>query len=154
MSKKFLTKSKFSTARQCPRKLYYTNNKEYGDSKLDDGFLKALARGGFQVGALAQQYYPGGVLVDTLDKESALKQTDDLLKNDNVIIFEGAFQFGNLFIRADVVRKTGKFIELIEVKAKSMDSTEEFQVWNKTSAKSGKYKLHGDYGDKIIVKKV
>jgi hypothetical protein len=150
VSAKLLTKSKFSQSWECPRKLYYSNNKEYGSTMLNDPFLRALALGGFQVGALAQKYFPGGILVDTLDKTKALAQTQELLQKDRIIIFEGAFQFENLFIRADIVRKTGKFIELIEVKAKSMNSEEEFPIWAKRAFKAGKFELLADYKDKII----
>src|SRR5688500_18918375 len=115
---RYLTKSRFKLAMECPTKLYYTNKKEYANQKLEDPFLRHLADGGFQVGRLAQCYFPGGVEVDTLDYDEALRQTDELLKQDNVTIFEAAFRHNNLFIRADVVVKHGDNLDLIEVKAK------------------------------------
>ena len=55
---KYLTKSRFKLAIDCPPKLYYTNKpNEYADSKLDDPFLKELAHGGFQVGELAKYLF-------------------------------------------------------------------------------------------------
>ena len=68
MQPRYLTKSKFKLAIECPTKLYYAGKKEYYNKKKDDDFLQALAEGGFQVGELAQCYYPDGVLVDTLDQ--------------------------------------------------------------------------------------
>jgi hypothetical protein len=51
MSKKrLLTKSRFKLALECPTKLFYTGKKEYPDKKIEDPFLEALAKGGFQVG--------------------------------------------------------------------------------------------------------
>ncbi|MCK5906616.1 MAG: DUF2779 domain-containing protein, partial [Flavobacteriales bacterium] len=47
------------------------------------------------------------------------EETQELLKRDNVIIYEPAFLFDNLFIRVDILVKNGNKIELIEVKAKS-----------------------------------
>jgi hypothetical protein len=117
---KYLTKSKFKLALECPTKLYYQSNKEYKNNKLDDDFLKALAKGGFQVGELAKFYYPGGTNIDDLDHEIAVAKTAELLKND-CIIYEAAFRYQNLFIRADIVIKAGGCIQLFEAKAKSID---------------------------------
>ncbi len=150
VAKSFLTKSKFSAAWQCPRKIFYLNNREYGNNSADDTFLKALAEGGFQVGALAQSYYPEGITVATLDKEEAIETTNELLGRDEVTIFEAAFCFDNLFIRADIVRKKGKFIELIEVKAKSYNSDEEFPIWAKREFKAGRYVLLSDYKNYVV----
>jgi hypothetical protein len=120
-STRYLTKSRFQTALECPTKLYYYGKKKYPSSKDDDDFLAALAEGGFQVGALAKCYYPGGMEVTTLDYEKSLQETADLLKQDEVTIFEAAIRYENLFIRVDILEKKGKEINLIEVKAKSID---------------------------------
>jgi hypothetical protein len=117
---RYLTKSRFKIACECPTKLYYTGKKEtYADSSLDDSFLEALAEGGFQVGDLAKHYYPCGHDIQTLDSEKALEQTNALLQQDEVTIFEAAVHFDNLLIRADILKKTGNHLKLIEVKAKS-----------------------------------
>ena len=115
----YLTKSRFKTALECVGKLYYNDHREYANTALENVFLAELAKGGFQVGALAQCYYPGGVLIGKMDHEQAFQQTMDLLQQENAIIYEAAFLFENCFIRADIVEKTGKTIKLIEVKAKS-----------------------------------
>lgn len=50
---KLLTKSLFTTALECPRKLYYAvHGSEYDNTNSDDDFLRSLADGGIQVGAL------------------------------------------------------------------------------------------------------
>lgn len=118
---RYLTKSRYKLAKECPHKLYYTSRKEYYNNKIDNDFLMALAEGGFQVGELAKHYYPGGVMVETLDFEQSLNETKKLLEQENVIIYEGAFLFDTLFIRADIVVKTGLQLKLIEVKSKSID---------------------------------
>lgn len=123
--KRYLTKSRFKLGMECPTKLFYTKKKEYLDSKMDDAFLAALAEGGFQVGELAKCYHPGGHDITTLDYEEAERQTNELLKQDKVIIYEPAIRFNNLFIRIDVLVKNGNHFELIEVKAKSFDPDEE-----------------------------
>ena len=121
MTKRYLTKSRFKTALECPTKLFYLNKSEYDDIKEGDGFLQALAEGGYQVGELAKLYYPGGH--DSTDRGylKPLEKTYELLKQDDVIIYEAAILFENLFVRVDVLVKQGNKIKLIEVKAKSYD---------------------------------
>jgi len=119
-SKVYLTKSRFQIGMQCPTKLYYhLNHKEYANQKLDDTFLAALAKGGFQVGALAQAYYPEGILVKEESNQAAIQKTRELLEQDNCTLFEAAIEAGPFLIRIDILKKTGKRFELIEVKAKS-----------------------------------
>lgn len=118
---RYLTKSRFKLALECTAKLYYSGKKDYADTKIDDPFMNALAEGGFQVGELAKIYFEGGYNIDELDHETALAKTEELLKLDNVIIYEAAFLYKDLFVRADIIKKKGAFIELIEVKAKSYD---------------------------------
>ena len=84
--------------------------------------MEALAEGGYQVGELAKHYFPGGHDITTLDHKEAEAQTNELLKQDNVIIYEPAIRFNNLFIRIDILIKAGTQFDLIEVKAKSFDS--------------------------------
>lgn len=72
---------------------------------MEDSFLAALAEGGFQVGELVKYYFPGGTDIVTLDYRDALNQTSELLQKEEVIIYEAAIHFENLFIRADVLIK-------------------------------------------------
>ncbi|MDO9182441.1 MAG: DUF2779 domain-containing protein, partial [Bacteriovorax sp.] len=130
---RYLTKSRFKLALECPTKLFYTKKpKEYGDSDLDDPFLRALADGGFQVGELAKCYYPNGVEIEGLDYDKTWNETQEYLKQDNIILYEAAIKFNNLFVRVDVLKKIGKTIEIIEVKSKSFNSkTFTEDIWQK-----------------------
>ncbi|MDB4420966.1 DUF2779 domain-containing protein [Pseudomonadales bacterium] len=129
---RYLTKSRFKLGLECPTKLFYTAKKdEYADIKLDDPFLNALASGGYQVGELAKHYYPGGHDITTLDYAQAQAQTQQLLLQENVVIFEPAIRVGNLFIRIDILEKKGNHINLIEVKSKSIDLSDDDIFWNK-----------------------
>ena len=121
---RYLTKSRFKLALDCPAKLYYTGKRQYPDKSEDDLFLEALAEGGFQVGTLAKCYYPDGIEVTDRDYDGSLKKTAELLANTNVVIFEGAFKHQNLFIRADIIEKKGNNINLLEVKSKSFDGSD------------------------------
>lgn len=116
-----LTKSRFKLGLECPNKLFFTRKQEYANSKNEDTFLKSLAQGGFQVEEYARMHYQGGILVEGNDGDYQLlwEETQELLKQENVIIYEAAFLYQNLFIRVDILKKTGDTVELIEVKAKS-----------------------------------
>lgn len=116
---RYLTKSRFKLGLDCPAKLFYTGKSQYPDTSEDDAFLEALAEGGYQVGALAKCYYPGGIEIKERGYEIPLQKTRELLTKSNVVIFEGAFRYKNLFIRADIIEKYGNNINLLEVKSKS-----------------------------------
>jgi len=122
---RYLDKSRFALAIECPAKLFYTGKEEYPNQKIDDAFLEALARGGFQIGTLAKCYFPGGIEVEELDLEDAVNRTNDLLAEENVTIFEAAVRFEDFFIRVDVLVKRGDLLDLIEVKAKSWSDAED-----------------------------
>lgn len=126
----YLTKSMFKLALECPTKLYYTSN-NYANSNKHDTFLEALAEGGFQVGELAKYYFPGGHDITEKHYEEPLKRTNELIKQENVIIYEAAIKYKNLFIRVDVLKKTGNNVQLIEVKAKSTDGDSYTDFLNK-----------------------
>jgi hypothetical protein len=122
-----LTKSRFKLGLECPNKLYFTSKKEYPNNKSEDPFMQALAKGGFQVEALARLHYPNGVFIETENYEydKAVALTDDALKQKEVAIYEAAFEIDGLFIRTDIIAKKENHIKLIEVKAKSFDPNDE-----------------------------
>ena len=121
---RYLTKSRFKLALECPTKLFYTRKTDlYADAKQEDDFLQALAEGGFQVGELAKLMFPGGIEITSRTHQEQIEETRQLLEKDEVTLFEAAIRHGNLFARVDVLRKSGPIIELIEVKSRSFDST-------------------------------
>jgi hypothetical protein len=142
MNPRTLSKSRFKLAMECPTKLYYTGKKnEYANQNIEDSFLLALADGGFQVGELAKCYFDGGYEIETLDYEEALAQTNELLVKEDVIIYEAAVKYQNLFIRIDVLKKHKNVIEVIEVKAKSVDP-QNVNFFGKKGALSSEWKSY------------
>lgn len=121
---RYLTKSRFKLAAECPTKLFYIDKtSEYANLKQDDTFLEALADGGFQVGELAKLLYPEGKEITQRANDQAQAETERLLsEHENIVLFEPAIRFGNFFIRIDILQKRGNCFELIEVKAKSYNS--------------------------------
>ncbi len=141
---RYLTKSRFKLAEECPTKLFYTGKKEYPDNKGEDPFLAALAEGGFQVGELAKCYFPGGTNITSLDYEESLRQTYVLLSQEIAIIYEAAISFENFFIRADVLLKIGNKLHLHEVKAKSCDFDDETGFLNNKGFMTSGWKSYVD----------
>lgn len=118
---RYLSKSRFKVAYECPSKLYFNEQPSvYGNKNRDNEFLKALAQGGFQVGALAKIYYPDGIDLEGLKTEDAIAKTNELLARDSVTIFEAAIQTGPFLVRVDVLEKCGNEVSLIEVKSSSI----------------------------------
>ena len=144
MPEKLFTKSAFKIATHCPMQAYYyynsgNNEGQYENQSANDDFLKSLAEGGFQVGELAKIYGdvpPENDLEGCSGYDKPLKRTRELFKQEKVNIAEAAFRYGDCFVRADVVKKDGHKIELIEVKAKSWDPKIDFV----SVAQGGKYK--------------
>ncbi|MFN0157579.1 MAG: DUF2779 domain-containing protein, partial [Bacteroidota bacterium] len=116
---KYFTKTLFTVADGCPTKMFYHGKSDYTSSREHDEFLSALAEGGFQVGALAKCYFPEGKEVETSNMLQAVRQTQEMLTQDEVTIFEATFLFENFLVRTDILRKRGSHLELIEVKSKS-----------------------------------
>lgn len=124
---RYLTKTRFKTAIECPTKLFYSDKKsDYADIKQENDFLMALAEGGFQVGELAKLMYPDGYEIKSKIHEDAVNETQQLLRQNEIILFEAAIRYESLFVRVDIISKYGDQVELVEVKAKSFDSTDLF----------------------------
>jgi hypothetical protein len=124
ISPRYLTKSRFKLAVECPTKLFYSSKQSlYKNTKHEDSFLRMLADGGFQVGELAKVIYKDAHEISTKDPKEALEITKKLLaENENITLLEPAIEFENLLVRIDVLIKRNNTFELIEVKAKSYNS--------------------------------
>lgn len=118
---KYLTKSKFKQGLECPNKL----SPNFKSSEKDIDFLSALADGGFQAEELARLHYKDGTLIKESSSEKRLTtiKTNSLIIQGDCVIYEAAFLYNNLFVRTDILVKSGNTIKVIEVKAKSFDST-------------------------------
>ena len=122
-TKRYLTKSRFKLAVECPTKLFYGGKgSEYRDQMAENDFMAMLAEGGYQVGELAKLRYPDGIEIEDRDHATAEERTCEYLSRDNVVLFEPAIRVGGFFIRIDILVKTGQRYELIEVKVKSYNS--------------------------------
>lgn len=119
-----ISKTDFKVARECPAKLYYRMLK-YPSNKDGDEYMDLLAEGGYMIGAIASLLFEDTILVDEPDHDKAVKLTEEYFKHETIILLEAAFESKGKFARPDILIKQGNQLTLIEVKAKSFDSSEE-----------------------------
>jgi hypothetical protein len=115
-----LSKSKFLAGLQCPKRLYLLCHVPQLAGKPDEQRAALFAQG-HEVGRLAQQVFPSGVLLskDHLAHREAVFRTSALMADKNVpAIFEGAFSFEDIYVRVDILQRLpGTRWRLIEVKS-------------------------------------
>ena len=120
-----LTKSRFVQALECPRKLSYSRDARYVNTRASDEFLQGLADGGFQVGELARlfarQHDPDAIDIAAADPDAQVHETAKALKSDSATVFEATIRHENLLVRVDVLEKRGEKLYVKEVKSKSFD---------------------------------
>ena len=115
-----LSKSRFMAGLQCLKRLYL----ECYDRDLADPIderQQAIFDTGNGVGELAREMFPHGRLVEEqyFELSQAIRTTEKVLSDTTVpAIFEGAFAFEKIRIRADILKRNddGTF-DLIEVKS-------------------------------------
>ncbi len=121
MGPKPLTKSSFKIARECPTKLYYKVH-NYPNKLEENEYLELLADGGYMIGKIAQLLFPEGHFIAFEKSSDAIAETEKLLVQDRITLFEAAIAINNKLVRIDVLMKNGNHFQLIEVKSKSFDS--------------------------------
>lgn len=120
---KLLSKSDFQLASTCPKKLVY--KKAYYPTANDTNeYMEMLAQGGYIVGKMATMLYPDGIEVEG-NTQDCIAQTQTLLQQENVVLFEPAIVAGQRLVRVDILVKEGNSFHLIEVKAKSHNTDEQ-----------------------------
>lgn len=120
-----LSKSKFLSGLQCHKRLYLEIHQP-NLATPPDASTRAIMDMGTEIGVLAQQRFPGGVLVKAgfRQREVAVVETAGLLQDPMIpAIFEGAFEHDGVLVRVDILERvqTGSVESpswrLIEVKS-------------------------------------
>ena len=117
---RYLSKSLFIRGLQCHKSLYLH---KYSPDLKDDPDAQTQARfgAGDQVGELARDLFPGGVLVPYIENDPAaqLKQTADAMAAGKKVIYEATFDYDGIFVKVDILRKTSRGWQIYEVKSAS-----------------------------------
>lgn len=113
-----ITKSRHLAGTQCFKRLYLIAYSPELAAQPDESD-QAIIDQGQEVGLLAREMFPGGVAVDSRNREEAIRATRELVANREVpAIFEGAFEHRGVFVRVDVLqRRRDQRWRLIEVKS-------------------------------------
>ena len=112
----YLTKSKYLSGLQCHKRLW--NEDKHPDRAA--GISKSQQRKFDQskeVGILARDYFPEGVLIDAIDPLVAVKQTEEAIKRGEKYIFEASFIFNDVLVKCDILQKDSNSWKIVEVKA-------------------------------------
>ncbi len=123
----FLSKSLFIRGLQCHKSLYLQKYRpELKDAITDE--KDKLFSGGNEVGILAHDLFPSGseVPYEGLSYQEQLELTESLIKQGHHTIYEAAFQYAGVFIKADILHLGKDGWEIYEVKAST--AVKDYQV--------------------------
>ena len=112
-----LSKTSFLKGIQCPKSLYLSKNPPAIEIPFDPD-LEAKFQAGREVGVIAQQLFPGGTEVpfSGLSISEQVTKTRELIEAGAKVIYEASFAFDGIFIKADILVRTGTTWEINEVK--------------------------------------
>lgn len=111
-----LSKSRIIAHQQCPRRLWLEVNRRDLIPPVDPA-TQARFDAGHEVGRIAQDLHPDGVLIDVEDLSQAIKDTANALKNDPRPLFEATFSVDSVLVSADLLLPDGDGYRLVEVKS-------------------------------------
>jgi len=119
-----LSKSRFLAGLQCPLRLWHTCYNPELASEVSP-VQQAVFDTGHEVGRLATQLYPKGILIeeDHLHLEEAVQSTLKAMENPNApAIYEAGFIHDGVRIRVDILERLGnRRWNLIEVKSSTSE---------------------------------
>ncbi|MEN9216448.1 MAG: DUF2779 domain-containing protein [Gloeomargarita sp. HHBFW_bins_162] len=112
-----LTKSRYMKGVQCPKCLWLDFH-DPGKATPPSESKKCQFQQGTDVGILAREYFPGGVLVSGCGNQKCQEKTATLIVQGTECLFEATFNWQGIVVKADVLRKIGDNAwEMIEVKS-------------------------------------
>ncbi|MGV8059208.1 MAG: DUF2779 domain-containing protein [Smithellaceae bacterium] len=123
----YLSKSLFIRGLQCHKSLYLQKFRpELKDAITDE--KEKLFSGGNEVGILAHDLFPGGseVPYEGLSYQEQLELTQSIINQGYHTIYEAAFQYAGVFIKADILHLGKDGWEVYEVKAST--AVKDYQI--------------------------
>ncbi len=88
---------------QCPKRLWLDKN--MSNEREDDSSQTSIFQKGIEVGLLAQELFPAGILIDAESLQKRINDTRNLVHNGQTIIYEAAFEFNNTYCAVDILMK-------------------------------------------------
>jgi len=121
-----LSKSRFTAGMQCHKLLWWKVHEPDAVELQPNKVLEDRFNQGAQVGALARDRFPGGVLVDLpyYATDERLKLTRKLIDDGVPTIFEASFIADNTFVAVDALTRQDDGFHMTEVKSSSSQKEE------------------------------
>ncbi len=116
-SKTYLSKSLVMKGLQCHKALYLHKFHPELKDEVSEA-QQARFESGYEVGAYAWKLFPGGIEIpyEGLSHGEQLELTRTEIERGAAILYEPAFSYDNVFVKADILRKARRGWELYEVK--------------------------------------
>ncbi|MEY4483458.1 MAG: hypothetical protein RL693_910, partial [Verrucomicrobiota bacterium] len=123
-----LTKSDFKVARTCATKLYYRKLR-YPTVTEGNEYMEFLADGGYMVETLARLHFPHGhEMPFGAGTTDATLKTKEAFNSEDASLFEATFAHESLMARVDILARHENSARIIEVKAKSIDTSKDLDA--------------------------
>jgi hypothetical protein len=118
MASSYLSKSRFIRGLQCHKSLWLLNYKPDLRTPPDPS-QQAIFDMGTEVGLLAQQLYPGGVMIafDEKNLDGMADKTKKHIDSHVNTIYEATFKYDDVLVMIDILNRTPDGWELYEVKS-------------------------------------
>lgn len=110
-----LSKSRYCNGIKCKKILWLNKYKPEDQEQLNN---ESILQNGNDIHEIARYLFGEHININYNDDLSQmLKDTDDALKNNNVIITEASFNYDNNFCSIDILKKNNDYYEIYEVKS-------------------------------------
>ncbi len=111
----YLSKSKYCSAHQCLKMLWLS---EFKPEVKEDTNNEGVLENGTEVGIIAKKLLGKPIDIEfNEDLQVMIKDTEESLKQDSVIITEASFSYNNNFCSVDILKKDKDSYEIYEVKS-------------------------------------
>ncbi len=122
-----LSKSRFTAGWQCHKLLWWKVHEPDAEELQPDKVLQDLFDQGHHVGEVAQDRFPGGVLIDLpyYEREKRVTRTREVIDAGAPAVFEATFVADDTFVAVDVLERLDEDgFRLIEVKSSTSQKDE------------------------------
>ncbi len=118
MASNYISKTAYLKFEQCHKAFFLYKNHYYLRDKLSVDKQLTFKRG-HDIGALAQQLFPGGINVveNDANKDRAVEYTKELIEKQTPVIYEATFVFNSVLVMVDILVLTSEGYEAYEVKS-------------------------------------
>lgn len=119
--KTYFTKHLFGAGVECATKLYYYAQ-NYPENKESIPFIEHAIFNKRLLKALARSTYPEGIFINEDSIARAASQTQQLLRQKEIILFDAIFQHEQMMSRLPIIHKEGSQLTAYHVQTKAFNS--------------------------------